>query len=296
MTDATQRLGTPAPGFRLPDDIEIGRVRLQVADLGRSLEFYQEVIGFRAIAREPGRVTLGAQGSDAVLLELVEKPGVRPVPRRGLLGIYHFAVLLPDRAALGRFVRHVAALGVHVGASDHGISEATYLVDPDGITIEVYRDRARSEWPVQDGEIWAGNLPLDFPGLAREGTDLPWTGLPAGTTLGHVHFYVGDLARAEAFYHRGLGFDVMIRNLPGALFVAAGGYHHHVGLNTWAQGSPVATDDDARLVDWELVLPDGAGVAAAAESLRAGGIQVEADPAGFVARDPWGITVRVRAR
>jgi catechol 2,3-dioxygenase len=289
--------GANSGAMRLPDDIRLGTVRLQVANVERSLAFYERVIGFRRLGLDEAArtVTLGAAGSDEVLLELVENPDVRPVPRRGLLGIYHFAVLLPSRPDLGRFLRHVGSLGVHVGASDHGISEATYLVDPDGITIEVYRDRPRTEWPIVDGEIFAGNLPLDFEAIARDGGDTPWSGLPAGTRIGHVHFYVGDLQKAEAFYVDGLGFAPMIRNLPGALFVAAGGYHHHVGLNTWAQGSPVATDLDARLLDWRLILPDEASVRAAAEGLRAAGYEAVPSGEGFLARDPWGITVRVTA-
>jgi catechol 2,3-dioxygenase len=296
MTENVPPAGVQTHGFRLPEETRVGRVRLQVGDLERSLEFYQGVIGFRAITREEGRALLGAEGSDEILLEIVERPGARAVPRRGLLGIYHFAVLLPGRAELGRFLRHVAELPVHVGASDHGISEATYLVDPDGITIEVYRDRLRSEWPRVDGEIFAGNLPLDFAGIMRDGGHQSWSGLPTGTTVGHVHFYVGSLPAAEAFYVDGLGFEPMIRNLPGALFVAAGGYHHHVGLNTWAAGSPVAADDDARLLDWELVLPDGDSVRRAAESLREHGVQVDGEGSGFIARDPWGIAVRLVAR
>jgi len=140
---------------RLPAEAHVGTVALQIADLERSLGFYETVLGFRVIDRKatagaPGAL-LGAPGSDQVLLELREKPSVRPVPRRGRLGIYHFAVLLPTRPDLGRFLRHATALGVHVGAADHAFSEATYLVDPDGITVEVYRDRPRDEWPRHDG-------------------------------------------------------------------------------------------------------------------------------------------------
>jgi catechol 2,3-dioxygenase len=291
--------GIEAPGFRLPADVRLGAVALQVADLERSLGFYEKVLGFRVLSREdaPGRrsARLGAQGGERVLLELHEKRGVRPVPRRGRLGIYHFAVLLPTRQDLGRFLRHAMGLGVHVGSSDHLVSEALYLVDPDGISVEIYRDRPRGEWAYENGEVVAGILPLDGEALIAAAGEQPWRGLPEGTTVGHVHFYVGEIGAAEAFYHAALGFDKVAWSMPGMLFVSAAGYHHHVGLNIWAAGSPVATDGDARLLSWELVLPDGATAEAAAESLRGAGYDVTASDGAFLARDPWGITARLRS-
>jgi catechol 2,3-dioxygenase len=291
----------PAPnssiGSRLPAETRVGAVALQVADLERSLQFYQTVVGFRVIARDDAlgarTALLGPHERDRVLLELHEKRGVRPVPRRGRLGIYHFAALLPTRADLGRLLRHATALGVHIGAADHAFSEAIYLVDPDGITLEVYRDRPRHEWPSSDGEMAAVSDPLDVEGLLSAAGDEKWQGLPAGTTIGHLHFYIGDIPTAEAFYHVALGFDKTIWTLPGALFVSAGGYHHHVGLNTWAAGSPVATEEDAKLLFWELLLPDSATVEAAAERLRRAGHNVTSAGAVHSAVDPWGITVRL---
>lgn len=149
-TDASSapRVGIQPPAFRLPDDVQVGAVKLQIADLDRSLAFYQEVIGLRAVARDDDprarTATLSAHGDDSNLLVLREKRGIRPVPRGGLLGIYHFALLLPSRAGLGRFIRHAVELDVRIGGSHHGFSEGTYLVDPDGISIEVYADRPRS--------------------------------------------------------------------------------------------------------------------------------------------------------
>jgi len=314
MNAATNRAGADAPylsvpadrigkrpaGFRLSDGAHIGGVAIQVANLQRSLEFYEGVIGYRTVRRRDGPTgpiaLLGNQADQRVLLELHEKPAVRAVPRRGLLGLYHSAVLLPSRADLGRFIAHATARGVHVGSSDHVVSEATYLVDPDGLTVEVYRDRARSEWIVNEhGEIVTGILPLDVEGVRREGGPTKWEGLPAGTTIGHVHFYVDDLQAASTFYHSGLGFDRVVWTFPGALFVSAAGYHHHVGLNVWAAGSPLATDDDARLLHWDLVLPDAGMVRAASENVgRARGKVVET-PGGIMATDPWGIAVRLIA-
>ncbi|HYH79359.1 MAG TPA: VOC family protein [Longimicrobium sp.] len=285
--------GVRPEGFRLPAETRIGRVVLQVADLERSLAYYGEVLGFSVLEREGGRAVLGAQGGGAGLVELREKPGVRPVPRRGLLGLYHFAVLLPDRAALGRFLAHLRRIGVQAGMSDHFVSEAIYLSDPDGIGIEVYADRPRGDWIQRGPELAMATEPLDVAAVIGAAGGEPWAGMPAGTTIGHVHHYVGDIDQAAGFYHRGLGFDAVVWSYPGALFVSAGGYHHHVGMNTWAAGSPAATDDDARLLHWELLLPGAAAADAVAESLRAAGFTPERVGGGWIARDPWGIAVRI---
>jgi catechol 2,3-dioxygenase len=300
LTVAADRIGVPPPGFRLPAGTRIGTVAIQVANLERSLAFYGGVIGYRTIARYDGSTgpvaQLGNQSEDRVLFELHEKPGVRPVANRARLGLYHSAVLLPSRADLGRFIAHARGQRVHIGSSDHLVSEATYLVDPDGLTVEVYHDRPRSDWIVNDrGEIVTGLLPLDLDDVQREGGGAPWTGLPSGTIIGHVHFYVGDLATASKFYVDGLGFDQVVWTFPGALFVSAAGYHHHVGLNIWAAGSPVATDADARLLRWDLVVPDMAAVGAAAQSLQGQGIKTLQQPEGIAATDAWGVTVRVVA-
>ncbi|ULH18355.1 VOC family protein (plasmid) [Deinococcus sp. KNUC1210] len=291
-------IGLNPPHHVAPENIQLGLVSLQVADLDRSLDFYTRVIGFAVHQRgdQDGRrhASLGVEGGPA-LLALSEKPGVRPAPHRGRLGIYHFAVLLPSQADLGRFIRHALAQGAHVGQSDHHFSEATYLQDPDGISIEVYRDRPRGDWRVTtQGEIIGGGDPLDRTALDAAAGDLPWRGLPSGTTLGHLHFYVGDLDSAARFYHDGLGLPKTTWNFPGALFLGAGGYHHHLGLNTWAAGSASSGHDDARLLTWELVLPDEMSVARAAQSLARAGFPTTATPTGLLATDPWGITVCLR--
>ncbi|HEU4556395.1 MAG TPA: VOC family protein [Longimicrobium sp.] len=285
--------GIAPEGFRLPVETRIGRVVLQVANLERSLRYYGEVIGFRVLEREGGRAVLGAHGDNAPLLELREKPGVRPVPRRGLLGLYHFAILLPDRAALGRFLAHLRQIGAYAGMSDHFVSEAIYLTDPDGLGIEVYADRPRSAWVQRGLELAMATEPLDAADVIRSAGGQPWTGAPAGTAIGHVHHYVGDIEQAARFYHTGLGFDLVVWSYPGALFVSAGGYHHHVGMNTWASGAAAATDNDARLLHWELLLPDASSADAVAESLRAAGFAPEQADGGWIARDPWGIAVRI---
>jgi catechol 2,3-dioxygenase len=287
--------GMPAPHFRLPPATHIGAVRLQVADLARSIAYYERVLGLRVIRRGDGLALLGPESEDNVILELREKPGVNPVPRRGRLGLYHFAILLPDRAALGRFVAHLSEIRAYAGMSDHIVSEAVYLTDPDGLGIEVFADRPRDSWTYDGLQLRMGTAPLDVEQVVAAAGGVAWTGMPNGTTIGHVHLFVGDLDDAAAFYHEALGFDKVVWNYPGALFLSAGGYHHHLGTNTWAAGAPVATNDDARLLEWELILPDAASVATAAASVEKAGGQVERNADGsVVAKDPWGTSVRLR--
>jgi catechol 2,3-dioxygenase len=288
----TSDVGIAPPGFRLPPDTKVGVVRLQIGDLQRSIDYYQEVLGLRLLTRAADRAALAAHGDDRPLVWLHERSGVRPVPRRGRFGLYHFAVLLPDRAELGRFVAHLRRIGERAGSADHLVSEALYLTDPDGLGIEVYADRPRSAWRFADREILMTVDPLDIENLIRAGEARPWQGVPRGSTIGHVHLHVGDLNLAGAFYHDALGFDKMAWNFPGALFLSAGGYHHHLGTNTWAPG-PAAADDEARLLEWELVLPDGDHAAAAVRSLRTSGHQVNETREGATAADPWGTPLRI---
>lgn len=285
--------GIAPAGYRLPNATRLGRVRLQIADLERSIAYYETVLGLRVIGRANGVACLAPQGDDRVIVELHEKPGVRPVARRGHIGLYHFAVLLPDRASLGRFVRHLGAIGAYAGMSDHFVSEAVYLTDPDGLGIEVYADRPRDQWRVQDRQLAMTTVPLDVPNLVAAAGDAPWTGAPAGTVLGHVHLYVRDLADAERFYHSGVGLDKVVWSYPGALFLSAGGYHHHLGTNTWAAGAPLPTDDDARLLEWEIVLPDANDVSAAASAIENAGFLTERSGGAATVRDPWGTQLRL---
>jgi len=285
--------GIAPPGFRLPDETRLGRVILQVASLERSVAYYETVLGLAVLDRSAGVATLGVKGSADPIVELRERADARAVPRRGRVGLYHFAVLLPDRASLARFVAHLADVGASAGMSDHLVSEAVYLTDPDGLGIEVYVDRPRTTWRREGGQLTMRTDPLNVPDLLREAGKETWKGAPAGTRLGHIHLYVSDLASAEAFYHAALGFDKIVWSYPGALFMSAGGYHHHVGTNTWAKDAPVATDEDARLIEWQIALPDAASVDAATTSLRRAGYAVDREGADAVARDPWGTRVRL---
>ena len=285
--------GIAPPGYRLPDATRLGRVRLQVADLERSIAYYEGVLGMRVLRRASGVATLGHHADSTPLVELSELTGARPVPRRGRLGLYHFAILLPERAALGRFVRHLGEIGAYAGMSDHYVSEAVYLTDPDGLGIEVYADRPRGAWRHQGRQLAMTTEPLDVQSLLRAAGDEPWSGMPGGTVIGHVHLYVDDLDRAAAFYHAGLGFDKVVWSYPGALFLSAGGYHHHLGTNTWAAGAPRADERDARLLDWEIALPRDADAEAAARSLEAAGYTVERSGDARLAADPCGTTLRL---
>jgi len=293
---ADSPISTPPPGFRLPAESRVGRVLLQVADLDRSVDYYTATVGLRAVRDDDlsaRTVHLTPNDDERVIVTLRERRGARRVPQRGLLGLFHFAIVVPDRPALGRVLRHLVDAHVPLGAADHMVSEALYLTDPDGLGIEIYRDRPTSEWIIRDGQVIGGSDPLDAGGILDAAEGQAWSGLPAGTRIGHVHFHVGDLDRARAFYHRALGFDAVNWSFPGALFVSAGGYHHHVGLNTWAAGSPPASDEDARLLEWQLVLPGSADIARAAESLRSSGYGLMEGDDGLTASDPWGITVRL---
>ncbi|MGZ8469416.1 MAG: VOC family protein [Gemmatirosa sp.] len=288
--------GLAPTGYRLPAATRLGAVRLQVADLARSLSFYERVLGLRIVERTDAGARLAAHGDDATLVELVERPGARPMTARGRLGLYHYAILLPDRSALGRFVAHLAESGVRAGAGDHLVSEAFYLQDPDGLGIEIYADRPRETWRRVDRELMMATDPVDVASLVEAAGDARWTGMPAGTVVGHVHLHVGDVARAGEFYADGIGFDRMVWQYPGALFLGAGGYHHHVGANTWAgSGARPPAADDARLLEWTIVLPGEADVDEAADSLARGGHAVTRDGRDALATDPWGTAVRLRA-
>jgi catechol 2,3-dioxygenase len=289
--------GTPPTRYRLPDATRVGAVHLQVADLAQSRRYYTQVLGLRVSDEDREHAQLAPQDDPRVLVVLHERRGARAATRRAHLGLFHFAILLPDRASLGRLVRRLGEIGERAGAGDHLVSEAFYLTDPDGLGIEVYADRPRDTWRRVGRELLMATDPVDVQGLVREAGNVPWDGMPAGSVMGHVHLHVGDLDRADAFYREGLGLDVMTRRYPGALFLGAGGYHHHVGANTWA--GPHArppSEDDAQLLAWTLELPDDGSVAALRANLEAAGHPVSVRHDGVLeTRDPWRTRVEVRA-
>ena len=229
--------GIAPPAFRLPDTTRLGAVTLRVADLERSVHFYSRLLGFTLLDRASGRATLGVPMGATLraLVVLREECGIRPAPSQGHTGLFHVAFLLPSRADLGRLVRDLSARGVRLGAGDHLVSEAFYLQDPDGLGIELYRDRPRDEWRRSGRELMMATDPVDVTAVVDAGGGQPWRGMPEGTSIGHVHLKVGALEPARAFYAEALGFDTTVWSYPGALFFGAGGYHHHLGTNVWAE-------------------------------------------------------------
>jgi catechol 2,3-dioxygenase len=282
----------PTTAATLPATTHLGAVHITVSDLERSIDFYERAIGLRLHRREDGSAALGAGGDD--VLVLIEQPGALPAGRHA--GLYHFAVLHPSRLELARAAHRLATTRTPIeGASDHGISEAIYLPDPDGNGIELAADRPKDEWPdLSDPATYAsGPKPLDLYGLLELASSEGSTRYAdANLTVGHVHLHVGDIPRALGFYRGVLGLDVMTE-FPGAAFVAAGGYHHHVGLNVWrGQGVPPAPADRVGLHHWTLVLPD-ADVQALRTRASQADIPVEETAEGLLLRDPWGIAVLV---
>jgi catechol 2,3-dioxygenase len=283
----------PAPAT-LPAGLRLGAVHLTVTDLDRSVGFYEQAIGLRTQRRGDGEAVLGAGAEE--LLVLAEQRDARPAGRHA--GLYHFALLYPSRLELARAAQRLMASGTPIsGASDHNISEAIYLPDPDGNGIELAADRPREHWgDLSDPTALGGPTPLDLHGLlaAVEGGE-PDPVAPDGLVVGHLHLHVGDIERALAFWRDAVGFEVMTR-FPSAAFIAAGGYHHHLGLNTWrGEGAPPMPDGAVGLRHWTLVLEDAVQLAAPRERLGRAGFEVERRPDeageqrpdGFLARDPW---------
>lgn len=270
--------------------LTLGPVELTVSALDRSVAFYQQVLGLTLLSRDGTEATLGLP--ERPLVALHERPGALPVQPRSP-GLYHLALLLPSRADLSRWVQHAARLGLRLGQADHLVSEAFYLSDPDGHGIEVYRDRPSSEWRWQGGEVEMAGDPIDLDSLLTEpGADVPFTSLPDGTTLGHVHLRVADLAATEAFYAGVLGFDVVSR-WPGALFVSVDGYHHHLGLNTWqSQGGALAPEGTSRLTRVTLTVKD---ISALHSRLTAAGARFIREGDRLEVTDPAGNRLRIQA-
>ena len=283
--------GIAPAGYRLPDATRIGAVTLQVSNLARSVSFYHELLGFQVLVQDGNEAKLGVDGTALIVL----RGGAQGPLQNRRLGLYHFAILLPDRASLGRVLQHLVQNGIHPGASDHLVSEALYISDPDGLGIEIYRDRTRAEWTATNRQLDMASNPLDFDAVVAAGGGAPWSGMPSGTTIGHVHLHVGDIEDAKRFYHGAVGLDVMVWSYPGALFLAAGGYHHHLGTNTWAgpHATPPTTNEP-QLLQWQLLLPSAADVAAAADNIRSQGYSATPEePGGSIAMDPWNTALQL---
>lgn len=269
----------------------IGAVHLTVADLDRSVRFYQTHLGCTLHERDDVTARLGAGGPDLVVL--TESSSARRA--HGVTGLYHFAILVPFRIELAQSLRRLVDMGtVMQGFADHGVSEALYLSDPDGNGIEVYRDRPREQWPRGGGQLRMGTAPLDVERLLSDlrGHRERWAGLSPAAVVGHVHLHVAQLDTSEQFYVNLIGFDVMERYGHAALFVSAGGYHHHIGLNTWAGvGAPFPPAGAIGLRHFVVRVPSRAALEKVRARLVAGGRAVGAHGGGVLVRDPSGNAV-----
>ena len=276
---------------RIAASTHVGPVGLTVADLDRSVRYYRRSIGLEVQSSEGREARLGVGGR--VLVALQELPGARPV--QSYTGLYHFALRVPDRPSLGRWLLHAVEDEVRIGgAADHFFSEALYLNDPDGHGIEIYRDRPRDLW---EGKLdMPPNEPLDFEGLVAEAEGergKAYAGMPPGTDMGHVHLQVRDIPEAIGFYRDVLGFDLMF-DLGTAAFLGAGGYHHHIGTNTWhSRGSSPAPEGSASLRFATILVPDAGELARVTERLSSAGINHEASGDLVAVQDPSGIRLQV---
>ncbi len=273
--------------YSIDANMTLGYVALTVSHLDRSIEFYRDVLGFKVRHNSDGVAHLGADGSDILVLH--ENPQARRV--RGASGLYHFAVLVPSRVELAKSLKRLAETQWPVqGFADHLVSEAIYLPDPDGNGIEIYRDRPRSEWPRLNGQIRMATDPLDLDGVLAEldDHDEMWTGLHPQTVLGHMHLHVGNLPQANQFYSEVIGLDLITRFGNSALFMSAGGYHHHLGLNTWAGvGAPPQPPDAIGLRYFTMKLPKSSEVGEIVDRVRGDGGSIEETASGVLLRDPF---------
>jgi catechol 2,3-dioxygenase len=265
----------------------VGQVNLKVQSLERSLAFYKEIIGFKVLEQSERSANLTADGKTVLLT--IEQP-VNVVPKQGrTTGLYHFALLLPKRSDLAKIVQHFLEIGLKFGSSDHLVSEALYLSDPDGNGIEIYIDRDPSEWNWQNGEVEMAVDPLNFQDLLSGGKQQSWKGLPAATVMGHIHLHVSELKKTEEFYIKGLGFEVVNRYGTQALFISDGKYHHHIGLNTWnGIGAPIPPPNSAGLESFTLILPNEEKRQKIIEQLKSIGASVTEANGSFVTSDPSG--------
>jgi catechol 2,3-dioxygenase len=273
----------------------IGLVTLRVSDLERSRNFYQGILRFQPLAMLADKVVLGGQDRQP-LLALMEVPGADPQPRRAT-GLYHVAILFPTRPDLGRALQRLIDARWMIGQGDHLVSEALYISDPDNNGLELYRDRPRSEWRWSNGTVQMATAPVDIEGLLEEGIRdaEPWETLPAGTRIGHIHLQAGDIGEAKRFYHDILGFDITA-HLPGALFVSAGGYHHHIGLNTWhSLGAQPTPAHCAGLQSYVITVPTVEGLLEVKERLSAHQVPFVKEADVIRVNDPWNNEIHLRS-
>ncbi|PID00274.1 VOC family protein [Sporosarcina sp. P29] len=276
--------------FHQRPNIFVGQVNINVTNLNSSLEFYQKVIGFQILEQTDRKAILTADGKIGLLT--IEQP-VDVLPKeKGKTGLFHFALLLPTRADLSVFLRHLSETGLRFGASDHLVSEALYITDPDGNGIEVYIDRLAIEWTWSNGEVKMVSDPLDVESLLAV-SDMDWDGLPADTVMGHVHLHVADLQKAEEFYTKGLGFTV-VSHYPQAVFISTGDYHHHIALNTWQGVGASKPRENSVGINWyTLTFPNEEAIAKVIEQLQHLGASYIVEDGLFVIEDPSGNKIQL---
>jgi catechol 2,3-dioxygenase len=282
--------------YTMPAEISFGPLALTISDLAQSSGFYQKSIGLQLLKRQGNVTRLGTKDGRELLI-LTENAGAKAAKRA--TGLYHFAIKLPSRADLAASLYHLMESGTSLGGfADHGVSEAIYLADPDGNGIEIYRDRPRDEWPMKGEELLMDTRPLDLNGLLGELEERrqDWVGLSTEAVIGHIHLRVASIPAAEEFYIGRLGFQLMQRYGYAASFVSAGGYHHHIGFNTWeSAGVEPLPPNSTGLRYFTLCLPTQDALEYLVDRLRQEGLLVEQSAAGFQIKDPSGNTIALSA-
>ncbi|WOV89108.1 VOC family protein [Sporosarcina oncorhynchi] len=271
--------------------IYTGEVQLNVTDLAKLTSFYTEIIGFSILEREAQKVVLTADGYTPLLILEQSEVVLTKEPRR--TGLYHLALLLPTRADLGAAIKHFSRNHIPLGASDHQVSEALYLSDPDGNGIEIYCDRESGTWHWEDNLVTMSTDPLDARAVVEESGDQEWNGLPTGTVMGHIHLHVADLQKAKGFYEA-LGFSVVSR-YPQALFMSNGNYHHHIAVNTWnGKNAPRPSEGSAGMKAFTLIYPNEKTLQKAVGNVQEIEGDVQQVDAKVIVKDPSGNRIVLR--
>lgn len=277
-------------GFHSKPTTFVGHVKIKVENLNRALQFYRDILGFDILQQTSSTVTLTTDGKTSVL-SLEQPENVIP-KQRGTTGLYHFALLLPEKSDLANIVVHFVENGIRFGSSDHLVSEALYLHDPDGNEIEIYIDRAPSEWIWNGEEVAMAIDPLNFDRLLTSVTESKWTKMPENTMMGHIHLHVAELEKTEEFYVKGLGFDVVNRYGGKALFLSSGKYHHHIGVNVWnGIGAPRPQKNSVGLEFFTLVYENEEARHHIIDNLQKIGALVIEENDNFKTQDPSGNTI-----
>jgi catechol 2,3-dioxygenase len=270
----------------------VSQVDLKVENLERSLSFYKQVIGFQILEQSERKATLTADGKTPLLS--IEQPEDVMGKEPRTTGLYHFALLLPSRADLAKALQHFIKMNIRLGASDHLVSEALYLDDPDGNGIEIYADRPSSTWSWKDGQVVMATEPLNAENLLKETNGEQWNGLPQDTLMGHIHLHVSELEKTKEFYLEGLGFDLVTQYGSQALFISTGGYHHHIGLNTWnGIGAKSPSKNSVGMKWFSLVYPTEEARKNVVNQLKNIGAAIQEDNGEFNTEDPSGNRIRL---